>query len=124
MKKILPLLFMAIAWCLVSCGDDDYTIDPAYEKAEITSVILYDRNGEVASDAVEINSEAATVTVTLKAGADITNLKMTATISPGATLTPGMAIGFQDYSAPRTYTVSSPGQSIVKEWSVTVLPAA
>lgn len=124
MKKTLLFIYVVLIGCLTSCGDDDYTIDPAYENAEITSIILYDRNAEVASDVVEIDSEAATVTVTLKAGADITDLKMVATISSGATLTPGMAVGYQDYSIPRTYTVVSPGQSIVKEWLVTVLPAS
>ena len=124
MKKTLFFIYVMLMGCFASCGDDDYTIDPAYENAEITSIILYDRNAEVASDVVEIDSEAATVTVTLKAGADITDLKMVATISSGATLTPGMAVGYQDYSTPRTYTVVSPGQSIVKEWLVTVLPAS
>ena len=124
MKKTLFFIYVMLMACLASCGDDDYAIDPAYENAEITSIILYDRNAEVASDVVEIDSEAATVTVTLKAGADITDLKMVATISSGATLTPGMAVGYQDYSTPRTYTVTSPGQSVVKEWLVTVLPAS
>ena len=106
----------------ISCSDDDYTVEEAYEKAEITNVTLYDRAEGVASDKTEIDSEAATVTVTLKAGADITDLKMVSTISAGATLTPGMAVGFQDYTSPRTYTVTSPGGTVVKEWTVTVLP--
>ncbi|MDY3788227.1 hypothetical protein [Bacteroides fluxus] len=48
---------------------------------------------------------------------------MVATISAGATLTPGMAVGFQDYSSPRTYTVTSPGGTVVKQWTITVAPA-
>ena len=75
------------------------------------------------SDKTQIDSEAGTVTVTLKKDADITDLKMIATISAGATLTPGMAVGFQDYSTPRTYTVTSPGKTVVKQWTVTVIPA-
>ena len=124
MKKIIAFMFVALALTMVSCGDDDYTVDTAYEKAEITNVTLYDRVEAVMSSKTEINSEAGTITVTLKANADITNLKMVSTISAGATLTPGMSVGFQDYTEPRTYTVTSPGKTIVKQWTVTVVPAA
>lgn len=124
MKKILFLMFVALTLTFVSCGDDDYTVDEAYEKAEITNVTLYNRSEEVMSDKSQIDSEAGTVTVTLKAAADITDLKMISTISAGATLTPGMAVGFQDYSTPRTYTVTSPGKTVVKTWTVTVVSAA
>lgn len=122
-KTVLYSIFVALMLAGFSCSDDDYTVEEAYEKAEITNVTLYDRAEGVASDKTEINSEAATVTVTLKAGADITDLKMVSTISAGATLTPGMAVGFQDYTLPRTYTVTSPGGIVVKEWTVTVLPS-
>lgn len=121
-KTVLYSIFVALMLAGVSCSDDDYTVEEAYEKAEITNVTLYDRAEGVASDKTEVNSEAATVTVTLKAGADITDLKMVSTISAGATLRPGMAVGFRDYTSPRTYTVTSPGGTIVKEWTVTVLP--
>lgn len=124
MKKILFLTFAALALTFMSCGDDDYTVDEAYEKAEITNVTVYNRAEGVMSDKTLIDSEVGTVTVTLKKDADITDLKMVATISAGATLTPGMAIGFQDYSVPRTYTVISPGKTVVKQWTVTVMPAA
>ena len=124
MKKILFLMFVALTLTFVSCGDDDYTVDEAYEKAEITNVTLYNRSEEVMSDKSQIDSEAGTVTVTLKAAADITDLKMISTISAGATLTPGMAVGFQDYSTHRTYTVTSPGKTVVKTWTVTVVSAA
>lgn len=123
MKKILYFMFVALALTFVSCGDDDYTVDEAYEKAEITNVAVYNRTEGVMSDKTQIDSEAATVTVTLKKDADITDLKMVATISAGATMTPGMAVGFQDYSTPRTYTVTSPGKTVVKQWTVTVIPA-
>ena len=124
MKKILYFMFVALSLLFVSCGDDDYTVDEAYEKAEITNVTLYDRAEKVMSDKAYIDSDAGTVTVTLKKEADITDLKMVATISAGATLTPGMSIGFQDYSTPRTYTVISQGATVVKQWTVTVVPAA
>lgn len=123
MKKILYLMFIALAFTFVSCGEDDYTIDAAYENAEITNVALYNRTEGVMSDKTQIDSEAGTVTVTLKKDADITDLKMVATISAGATITPGLAVGFQDYSAPRAYTVTSPGKTVVKQWTVTVKPA-
>ncbi|WP_245532254.1 DUF5018 domain-containing protein [Bacteroides fluxus] len=116
-------MFIALTFTLMSCGDDDYTVDAAYEKAEITNVTLYGRNEAVMSDKTQIDSEAGAITVSLKADADITDLKMVATISAGATLTPGMAVGFQDYSSPRTYTVTSPGGTVVKQWTITVAPA-
>ena len=124
MRTILKMMLFAVMTICMSCGDDDYTVDEAYEKAEITNVTVYNRAEGVMSDKTQIDSEAGTVTVTLKKGADITDLKMVATISTGATLTPGMAIGFQDYSTPRTYTVTSPGKTVVKQWTVTVIPAA
>lgn len=124
MKKILFFMFAALTFTLMSCGEDDYTIDEAYEKAEITNVTLYGRKEAVMSDKMQINSEAGTVTVTLKANADIKDLKMIATISAGATITPGMAVGFQDYSTPRNFTVTSPGGTVLKQWTVTVVPAA
>lgn len=123
MKKILFFMFIALTFALMSCGDDDYTVDAAYEKAEITNVTLYGRNEAVMSDKAQIDSEAGTITVVLKAEADITDLKMVATISAGATLTPGMAAGFQNYSGSRTYTVTSPGGTVVKQWTITVVPA-
>lgn len=124
MKKILFLMFAALTFTMMSCEDDDYTVDEAYEKAEITNVTFYGRNETVMSDKAQIDTEAGTITVTLKANADITDLKMVATISAGATITPGLAVGFQDYSGPRTYTVTSPGGTVVKQWTVTVTPAA
>lgn len=123
MKKILFSVFVALTFTFMSCGDDDYAIDEAYEKAEITNITLYGRGEAVMSDKMQIDSEAGTIAVTLKANADIKDLKMIATISAGATITPGMAIGFQDYSAPRAFTVTSPGGSVVKQWTVTVASA-
>ena len=43
MKKILFFMFVALALTFVSCGDDDYAVDEAYEKAEITNVTVYNR---------------------------------------------------------------------------------
>lgn len=121
MKKIiLFLMLFAVTFSMAGCGDDDYTIDEAYEKAEITNVTLYDRAGKTVSNKPTIDPEVGTILVTIKADADITDLKMAANISAGATLTPGMAIGFQDYSSPVSYTVTSPGGTIVKQWTITV----
>lgn len=119
MKKII-YLFALLAIALTSCSDDDYTIDAEYEKAEITAIVLYNAQAQVASDTVDIDTEQGVITVTLKAGEDKTHLKMTANISAGATLTPGMAQGFQDLTSPKKYTVTSPGRSVVKEWTVVV----
>lgn len=103
MKKILFFMFVALVLTFVSCGDDDYAVDEAYEKAEITNVTVYNRAEGVMSDKTQIDSEAGTVMVTLKKDADITDLKMIATISAGATLTPGMAVGFKIILLPYIY---------------------
>lgn len=113
-------MLFAVTLTMAGCGDDDYTIDEAYEKAEITNITLYDRTGMTVSNKPTIDSEVGTVLVTIKADADIKDLKMAANISAGATLTPGMATGFQDYSSPTSYTVTSPGGIIVKQWTITV----
>ncbi len=119
MKKIFYLLLMLV-FTLTACGDDDYTVEEAYEKAEITAIVLYNKEGKVASDQVTISSEQGAITVELKEGEDKTNLKITASISAGATLTPDMAQGYQDFSTAKTYTVISPGKSVVKQWTLTV----
>ena len=38
MKKILFLTFVALALTFMSCGDDDYTVDEAYEKSNVTGL--------------------------------------------------------------------------------------
>lgn len=121
MKKILFIFTLFIVTlAMAGCSDDDYTIDEAYEKAEITNVTLYNRSGASVSDKPTIDSEVGTVFVTVKSDTDITDLKMVANISTGATLTPGMATGFQNCSSPFIYTVTSPGKTIVKQWTITV----
>lgn len=121
MKKIiLFFVLFTVALSIAGCGNDDYTIDEAYEKAEITNITLYDKTGKSVSNKPTIDSEVGTVLVTIKADADIKELKMVANISAGATLTPGMATGFQDYSSPTSYVVTSPGETIVKQWTITV----
>ena len=119
MKKIF-FLFAMLAMTMVSCSDDDYTIDEDYEKAEITGVVLYNKEAKVASNTVTINSELGTIDIIRKDGEDKTQLKMTATISAWATVTPGMAKGFQDLSSTQTYSVVSPGKSITKVWTISV----
>ena len=120
MRKILLFILLTVTLTVTGCSSDDYTIDEAYEKAEITNVTLYDRAGKTVSNKLTIDSEVGTILVTIKPEADIKDLKMVANISAGATLTPGMAIGFQDYSSPVNYTVTSPGKTVVKQWAITV----
>lgn len=122
MNKYLSLIAILLTCLFSSCSDIDTSIDEDYEKAEITSIVLYNRAGKVVSDKVTINSDEGYISVTLKSGADIKDLKMTATISSGATMSPSLSRGFQDYSSPYSCKVTSPGESIVKAWTITVLP--
>lgn len=119
MKKIL-FFFTFITLIFMGCNDDNYTVDPAYENADITAVVIYNKNGTVASNKVTIDTELATADITLKAGEDIHNLKLTASISTGATIASSMSAGYQDLSSPKTYKITSPGGTVVKEWLITV----
>jgi len=122
----MKIYFFMISLFLIlsACSDDDYTIDTAYEKAEITGVELYNRSMASAYqsyDIEDIDSVSGSVVVRLKSGEDITDMKMAVTVSAGADIYPSLSVGFQDLSSPKTYTVTSPGKSVVKTWTITVL---
>ena len=122
----MKIYFFIISLFLIlsACSDDDYTIDPAYEKAEITGVELYNRSMVSAYqsyDIEDIDSVSGSVVVRLKSGENITDMKMAVTISAGADIYPSLSVGFQDLSSPMTYTVTSPGKSVLKTWTITVL---
>lgn len=108
---------------LTSCTKLEYDIDENYEKAEITSVSVYDKTlvsvVSSANESIVIDSEAATVSVLLKGDADITQLKLTFTVSDGAKVTPAIQ-GLQSLSEPKVYAVTSPNGTIVKQWTITV----
>ena len=119
MKKIVFLLSI-ILMVTYGCTKIDYEIDEAYEKAEITGVELYNRQMKRADQSANINAEAGTILVTLKAGENITDLKLAVTASTGVEINPSMSAGFQDFSTPKTYEVISPNNTVKKTWTITV----
>lgn len=121
MKNIrLNILLVVLCFIVGGCSNIDFEIDPAYEKAEITGVELYNTDMARADQSLEINSEAGDIKVTLRAGQDITRLKVAVVVSTGATVTPSLSVGLQDLSQPKAYTVISPNGTVKKDWTITV----
>lgn len=119
MKKIACILSFVII-VLAGCTDVNYVVDEAFEKAEITGVELYNKQMKRADKSSVIDSPNQTITVTLKTGEDITNLKLAVTASTGAEINPSMAVGYQDFSTLKTYEVTSPNKTVKKTWTIKV----
>jgi len=122
MKKIIASIIVLFA--LVGCvKEEDIAIDPAYEKADITAIQCYNKTGAsaVASSQIAIPSRSAIVI--LKKGEDITQLKMSLSVSPGATVDESIPIGYADYTNPRTVVVTSPGSSQTRQWTIKIYPS-
>jgi len=102
------------------CTEIDFEINEVYEQAEITGVELYDRGMKRADKTTEIFPEEGAILVVLKPRKDITDLKIAVTASTGVSTNPSMSVGYQDFSNPKTYEVTSPNKSIKKNWTITV----
>lgn len=120
MKKIFAIILTAFTF--YACKKMTFETAPAYEKAAITAVELYNATAVRADQKAVIDTTAGTIMVTLKPGQDITRLKLDVTASTGAKVTPSMSVGLQDLSAPKTYRVTSPGGTVSKDWTITVTP--
>jgi len=111
----------------VSADYDLYTIksSPAYSytvsglstQAEILGFTLPQQTGSAV-----INSGAATVSIEVAYGTDVTALVPTISVSPLATINPASGVA-RDFTNPVTYTVTSESTS-QKVWTVTVTSAA
>ena len=119
MKRIFYIISIIIL-TTTACSKVDFVISEDYEKAEITGVEFYNRQMVRADQTATISSEAATVLVKLKAGQSITDLKIAVTASTGTLINPSMSVGYQDFSAPKTYEIISPNQTVKKSWTITV----
>lgn len=84
------------------------------DKAEILTFEVAEAVGEVV-----INSEAATIDLTVAVGTDITNITPSITISLGATISPDGGTA-QDFTNPVVYTVTAQDGLTTKDWRVTV----
>ena len=120
MKKMITSI-IAVFFILQGCEDVDYKVDPVYEKAEITAVELYNDKVQRADQSSIINSGEGSIVVRLKAGQNITHLKLAVTATTGSSISPAMSAGFQDFTSPKTYRVTSPNKSVVKDWTISVV---
>ena len=119
MKRIFYIISIIIL-TTAACTKVDFDINEDYEQAEIKGVELYSRNMVRADQKATISSEEGTILVTLKAGQDISDLKIAVTASTGAEINPSMSVGYQDFSSPKTYEIISPNQTVKKSWIITV----
>ena len=122
MKQLIFIFISIILFTATACTEDvDIEIPENIEKAEITGLTVYNETLTAVAGKVTINSEAASVSVTLNAAADLTRLKVTLTISSGATVTKPLGTAIQDYSLPKQVTIKSPGGKVEKEWLIEII---
>ena len=118
MKNIL-YVFMAML-IFSACDDYSYSIAEDYEKADISAIECYNEDGERADETTSIATPTRMVVATLKKGENIKKLKVCLTISSGSTINPSLSVGYQDFSDPKVYKVTSPGGTIEKEWTIMI----
>lgn len=91
-----------------------FSVGAISNEAEILTFTLPEQTGPAT-----INTAAATVTIEVTNGTDLSNLTPTITISESASINP--ASGFpQDFSNPVIYTVTAEDDETSKLWTVTV----
>ncbi len=119
MKRIFYIISIIIL-TNTACSTVDFNINEDYEKAAITGVEFYNRDMVRADKSATISSDEGTILVTLKPGQDIADLKIAVTASTGVDINPSMSVGYQDFSSPKTYEITSPNKTIKKSWTITV----
>ncbi|MFV0469638.1 MAG: hypothetical protein ACK5MK_12010 [Dysgonomonas sp.] len=122
MKKILFILSVILV-AISACSKIEYDIDNSYEKADISSIAIYDETATNVVSSSVIDTTAQTVSAVVKKESDITKLKLTVTVSLGANVSPTMSAGLQDLSQPKVYRVTSPNGTVVKDWTIIVTEA-
>lgn len=121
MKRITNIITIVLLLFVSACTDVDYEIDETYENAEILAVALYNIEANRADFETKIESEKGTAIVKLRGGEEITKLKLTITISTGATVVPALPVGIQNLTDPITFDIVSPNKTVVKSWTITVI---
>ena len=112
MKKFLFVLTL-LTFTLGSVVNGYASGTKTGEEAEITA---FDMGAIQVGDEV-IDSDEATVDVTVLFGSDVTAITPTVTVSENAEYGPQGAV---DFSAPVTFTVTNTVSDVVKDWLVTV----
>ncbi|MDD4590590.1 MAG: hypothetical protein PHG06_09225 [Parabacteroides sp.] len=120
MKKItliISIMFLA----LISCSETEEILPGNGEnnKALITSVDIKDKNDLSVLLNADIDTVKFTVAILVKEGADITNLKLNASISEGATVKPIMD-NLIDFSIPVKFAITSEDGRLTNNWFVIV----
>lgn len=121
MKKLTYLLII-VAFAFSGCKESvNIDIPENYEKADITGVAVYN-NEQIAAvtSSYSIAYALKEVVVILGTTQDLTHLKVSLTISPGATVTQPLGTYIQDFSQPRTVRIVSPGGSVENEWTIII----
>ena len=120
MKKIIYIISI-ILLSTSACSELEFEINEDYEQAEIIDVELYSRAMTRANKTTLIDTEEASVLITLRSGKDISDLKIAITASTGTSINPSMSVGFQDFSSPKSYVITSPNKTVEKTWTITVI---
>jgi hypothetical protein len=114
---LVPLLLLA-----VGCAEDVNTVIPdEFEKADITGVTVYDSQLTVIGSSTSIAPSIREAVVTLNSKQDLAQLKVSLTVSSGATVISPLGTQVQDFSQPRTVRIVSPGSSVEREWILRVV---
>jgi len=120
MKRVAYLLIPVLLLAFGCAEDVNITIPEDVDVANITGVTVYGDNlATLALRSTNIDSDAKTVLITFNAAQDLTKLKVSLTISTGATITTPLGTGFLDFSQPKTVTVVSPGLAVTSIWTIT-----
>lgn len=119
MNKIISMLIWCfITGCIwVSCEQPNISDVPNYDKTEILTFKVYNQDKEEVGTPV-ILSEEGTVTITVDANTDLSNVFATCTLSSGATLSPSLG-GYQDWSElSKKFNVISASGKRSKLWTI------
>ena len=84
------------------------SIDDVKDKNELSVIV-----------SSEINTEGKAVSIIVKERADITKLKLFATMSEGASMSPASGVEV-DFTKPVKYAVSSKNKKVINEWVITI----
>lgn len=122
MKRMRFVIIFTISMIvLLSCEKVNIPDAPDYDKTDILSLTLYDKNKEnvIVGDPV-IDTELGIVSVTVTPGTDLTNLFAVGGLSSGATINPSLG-GYQDWSSQsREFVVTSASGTREKKWTITL----
>jgi hypothetical protein len=121
MKRLL-YIFIPLLLLAVGCAEEvDIAIPDEFEKADISGVTVYDSQLTVIGSSTSIALSIREAIVTLNSKQDLTQLKVSLTVSSGATIISPLGTQVQDFSQPRTVRIVSPGGSVEREWILRVV---